>query len=1062
MQRDGAPTTPGEKPTPHSSRKPLGALPRTLLSGGAETAVSVFCRVRPLNERERGIADRSTARSEGHRLEYLDRQLVVHDEQRPRTFRLDGVFPPDTQQETVYGVVAKETVESVVRGYNGTIFAYGQTGSGKSHSMMGPPELVRQLRAGDVESDAKGITPRVVEHLFQLIKASPDAEFKVSVSYLEVYQEKISDLLVPDRRNTNLKLVQVERGRFATQGLTQRSVASAAQVIKCLSEGDECRTIRSTDMNDVSSRSHAVLEICVVRDNTDGSQTTGTLNLVDLAGSESVGKTGAEGQALEEAKKINQSLSALGNVIKALADGKPHVPYRDSTLTKILMSSLGGNCRTSLLLAASPSHDNCAETISTLRFGERAKKIKTAVKANEKKSQDALQKQVAELLKRVSQLEAYIVQLEDALGKHGASVDVGDLQRTAAAIAARTHTDTSVADLLLLQSQLADEKERAKLLEYELDAAQKETQAAELYMQSHARVLEEAKEAAQKATLDAEERVAQMQRDCDDRVAKAEAQADERIAAHLARTAATAAMSDSQRDEVVERLSEQLEAAERKCLEEQRRADSADAIVVEIKRKGREVIEVCRTREKQLQAEAADKLERELAFLRKEHAVKLERERKSWEGRAVVPAEEELERQAREKAELEERLSGLESERDALVRSSAWRVDALLQESSERLSLGQELLRQEKYYESVDVLRRAVSEVRKERERRADDVMEDMASQLVEVDAQLTAALSEAQQSQSAHVAACAARCLPGAPVKSLDGAHVGVVATGSGFQGDVQPEPESEPTDTPTVSVRWTSGRLVDGVRVTSLSSATVAEQVTAVVWCKVGVICACNGRTGKVDSTVDEQDACVSVVWQDATHSRLPAVQLQIATDAQKQAFERHYIVKQREDGLEITIPGGGITKSMGYVALEEDDDGWKKELYKLGLTSICLCDAAGLTLNKHQIKVETEATADWVFYDRCGVCVFVCLCVCVSLCPCAPVPLCPCAPVCVCVTCGLGCSMTGQGATTRSRRTTESLCSQSAPTHLLHRMRPSLSAVSYKTQMPRRFVNPLTVTV
>ena len=174
MQRDGAPTT-SEKPTPDSSRKPaVGALPRTLLSGGAETAVSVFCRVRPLNERERGIADGSTARSEGHRLEYLDRQLVVHDEQRPRTFRLDGVFPPDTQQETVYGVVAKETVESVVRGYNGTIFAYGQTGSGKSHSMMGPPELVRQLRAGDVESDAKGITPRVVDHLFQLIKASPD------------------------------------------------------------------------------------------------------------------------------------------------------------------------------------------------------------------------------------------------------------------------------------------------------------------------------------------------------------------------------------------------------------------------------------------------------------------------------------------------------------------------------------------------------------------------------------------------------------------------------------------------------------------------------------------------------------------------------------------------------------------------------------------------------------------------------------------------------------------------------------------------------------------------
>ena len=970
MQPDGALTT-SEKPTPQSSRKAGGEAIPSFLSSGTETAVSVFCRIRPLNERERGIMGGTTVRGQRNRLEYLDRQLVVHDEQRPKTFSLDGVFPPDTQQETVYGVVAQETVESVVRGYNGTIFAYGQTGSGKSHSMMGPPELVRQLGAGDVDSDAKGIIPRAVDHLFQLIKASPDAEFKVSVSYLEVYQEKISDLLVPDRRNTNLKLVQVERGRFATKGLTQQSVTTAAQVIEYLSRGDECRTIRSTDMNDASSRSHAVLEICVLRDNNDGSQTIGTLNFVDLAGSESVGKTGAEGQALEEAKKINQSLSALGKVIKAIADDEPHVPYRDSTLTKILMSSLGGNCRTSLLLAASPSHDNCAETISTLRFGERAKKIKTAVKANEKKSQDALQKQVAELLKRISQLEAYIVQLEDALrrGKDDASVDIGDLQRTATAIAAHTRTDSNVADLLLLQSQLADEKERIKLLEYELDAAQKETQAAELYMQSHARVLDEAKVAAQKAALDAEERVAQMQRDCDDRVAKAESQADERIAAHLARTAATAALSNSQRDEVVERLSEQLEAAERKCLEEQRRADTADANVAEIKRKVREIITVCRTREKQLQAQAADKLERELALLRKEHAVKLERERKSWEGRAVLSSEEELARQAREKGELEERLRGLESERDALVRSSAWRVDALLQDSSERLSLGREMLRQEKYYDCVDVLRRALSEVRNEIERSADDVMEDMASQLVDMDAQLTAALSEAQQSQSAYVAQCVARFVVGAPVKSLDGAHVGVVATGSSFQGDLQPEPESQPTDTPTVSVRWTSGRLVDGICVTSLSSATVAEQVAAVsLWCRVDVICAHNGRTGKIDSTVNKQDACVSVVWQNATHSRLPAVQLQIATDAQKQSFERHYIVKQREDGLEITIPGG-ITKAMGYVALEKDDDGWKKELWKLGLTSISLCDAAGLTLSKHQIKVETNETADWVFYDKAG---------------------------------------------------------------------------------------------
>eukprot|EP01043_Picozoa_sp_COSAG02_P000632 COSAG02_NODE_12_length_58022_cov_242.077379_15_plen_1141_part_00 len=920
-----------------------------------------------MNARELEIAATEGAGGgEENRLEYQEQQLVVHEDGSSRKFNLDSVFPPDTQQASVYDAVAKETVESVVRGYNGTIFAYGQTGSGKSHSMMGPPELMRQLSVGDVTSDAKGIIPRTVDHLFQLIKASPDAEFKVSVSYLEVYQEQISDLLVPDRRSTNLKLVEVERGRFATRGLTRKHVTSAKEVITCLKDGDECRTIRSTDMNAVSSRSHAVLEICVVRDNIDGSQTTGTLNLVDLAGSESVGKTGAEGQALEEAKKINQSLSALGNVIKALGDGKPHVPYRDSTLTKILMASLGGNCRTSLLLAASPSSDNFAETISTLRFGERAKKIKTALKANEKKSQAALQKQVAALLKRISELEAYITELESALAQGGVSVDIDTLQRNATVATADERLDTTVGDLLLLQSQLADEKERTKLLEYELDTAQKETQAAEIYMQSHARELTEAKAAAQKAADDAKKCVAEMQRDCDDRVAKAEAQADDRIAAHVARTTATAAASTSERDEILERLSEQVEAAARKCLEEQRRADAADASLADFKRR----LERCKERETQLQAQAADQLQQELTNLSKEHALNLERERKSWEGRAVEPSEEELARQA----EMETRLSSVESERDALLTSSTGRIEALVRESSEILSLGREMLQKESY-ECVAVLHKGLAELRKERQLHSDDVVVEHASRLDELDAQLAAALVEAQESHSAYVAACMSACVSGAPVRTLDGAHVGeVVTTASNVEyalpsvPEPEPELETEASDIPTVSVRWTSGVLDNGIRVTSLTSATIAEQVSAVVWCKVGVVCVHDGRTGRVDSTVSKEDACVSVVWQDATHTQLPAVKLQIATEVQKESFERQYIVQLRADGLEVTIPGG-ITKAMGYVALEEEDDGWRKELFKLGLTSICLCDNVGLTLFKHQIKVETDETADWVFYDKTG---------------------------------------------------------------------------------------------
>jgi kinesin family protein 5 len=323
-------SSPSEKPTPASRRR------RGSLDGGAETSVGVFCRFRPPNERERALAQAGVGE-----LEYLPQQVVLHEgpkrsKKGARKFNLDRVFDPASEQATVYEVVARDMVESIVHGFNGTIFAYGQTGSGKSYSMMGPSDLVSRLGTGDVVSEEKGIIPRAVDHLFALMLASPGAEFKVSVSYLEVYQEQISDLLVPDRANTNLKLTEYVKGRFEAAGLTRKDVTSAQEVVKCLSDGDACRTIRATDMNDVSSRSHAVLEIRVMRENADGSSKTGMLNLVDLAGSESVKKTGTSGEGLKEAQKINKSLSALSGVIKSLSDGDPHVPYRCSFSQHVL------------------------------------------------------------------------------------------------------------------------------------------------------------------------------------------------------------------------------------------------------------------------------------------------------------------------------------------------------------------------------------------------------------------------------------------------------------------------------------------------------------------------------------------------------------------------------------------------------------------------------------------------------------------------------------------------------------------------------------------------------
>jgi kinesin family protein 5 len=202
-------------------------------------------------------------------------------------------------------------------------------------------------------------------------------------------------------------------------GLTAAKATCWEEVLEVLEAGDSTRAVASTNMNAVSSRSHSVFIITVDQTNSEGSKKGGRLNLVDLAGSEKVGKTGAKGQTLEEAKKINQSLSALGQVIKALSDGKAHIPYRDSKLTRILQEALGGNSKTSLIVACSPHLDNIEETISTLKFAERAKTIKNKVTLNETKSVSELEAIVKTLSAEVEQLRGYCDALETALAKAG-------------------------------------------------------------------------------------------------------------------------------------------------------------------------------------------------------------------------------------------------------------------------------------------------------------------------------------------------------------------------------------------------------------------------------------------------------------------------------------------------------------------------------------------------------------------------------------------------------------------------------------------------------------------
>ncbi|CCF50787.1 hypothetical protein NDA11_000514 [Ustilago hordei] len=322
-------------------------------------------------------------------------------------FVFDRVFPMNTMQRDVFEFGIKETVDDVLNGYNGTIFAYGQTGSGKTFTMMG----------SDIDNDdLKGIIPRITEQIFENIMASPPhLEYLVKVSYMEIYMEKIRDLLAP--QNDNLQVHEEKNRGVYVKGLSDFYVGGQADVYEIMRQGGQARAVSSTNMNAESSRSHSIFLITIQQRNTEtGSVKTGNLYLVDLAGSEKVGKTGASGQTLEEAKKINKSLSALGMVINALTDGKSsHIPYRDSKLTRILQESLGGNSRTTLIVNASPCVYNADETLSTLRFGVRAKSIKNKARVNAELSPAELKALLKKAKADNERYQQYIANLEAEL-----------------------------------------------------------------------------------------------------------------------------------------------------------------------------------------------------------------------------------------------------------------------------------------------------------------------------------------------------------------------------------------------------------------------------------------------------------------------------------------------------------------------------------------------------------------------------------------------------------------------------------------------------------------------
>jgi len=375
--------------------------------GKKSDCVKVAIRCRPLSQKELGNNENSIVEMEENADEDGTGGITISDpdgKERPAQFAFDIVFGTQCEQVLVYDTVGKPAIESTLNGYNGTIFAYGQTGSGKSWCMTGG------------SGDLRGIIPRVNEQLFERIdreqEVVPTRRFLVMCSFFEIYNEIIFDLLNPvqDRSKLGAGLQVKEHPVLGiyVKDLQEIVVTDSDKLEKLMASGTKNRAVSSTMMNATSSRSHSIFTIKVhQKDDEDKSKNVfAKLNLVDLAGSERQKGTGATGQTLKEGANINKSLSALGNVINALVENangkKVFVPYRNSKLTRVLQESLGGNSLCTMLATLSPAACNFEETLSTLRYANRAKAIKVSATKNEEASQiSRLNVEIEELKKKL-------------------------------------------------------------------------------------------------------------------------------------------------------------------------------------------------------------------------------------------------------------------------------------------------------------------------------------------------------------------------------------------------------------------------------------------------------------------------------------------------------------------------------------------------------------------------------------------------------------------------------------------------------------------------------------
>ncbi|EPY25064.1 kinesin [Angomonas deanei] len=377
--------------------------------------VQVSVRIRPLLKQGKQADKVATSELDDSTIS------VAEDKRSPKTYVFDNVFGSSTPQSDVYEKIGRPMLEEAYKGFNVCLFAYGQTGSGKTHSLI-----------GDIyDEDKKGITPRFIQDLFdeaqRRVDEDPELTIKVSFTMIEVYMEKVHDLLAPRQKGVESESLEIHEDsnrRVYVKGASVHHVLGYERAMQLLKKGNASRQTAETKMNETSSRSHAIMQISMSQEfeSIDKKDLECTISLVDLAGSERQSKTESSGQSFEEAKKINHSLLMLGRALNSFSDRKNQdafISLRESKLTRLLSESFGGNSKTWMLATVSPTLYNITETISTLDYASNALAIKNKARIN-KSIRDL---EFRDLVKLREHLEACLTQENEALAVCNSKVE---------------------------------------------------------------------------------------------------------------------------------------------------------------------------------------------------------------------------------------------------------------------------------------------------------------------------------------------------------------------------------------------------------------------------------------------------------------------------------------------------------------------------------------------------------------------------------------------------------------------------------------------------------------